>query len=89
MYTRINAKDKQGHTALHIAALKGLPQVCFAILSHMDFSKAHAEATVDGSLWTATELAVGSGHVKLAVYIYIYIIYIYIYIDIYIMERTT
>ena len=40
--------------------------MAFALLARADFTEANAEATIDGSTWTALELAVSKGHTQLA-----------------------
>jgi len=62
----INAKDRCGRTALHFAMEQGLATLALAILACDNFSEAFAEAIIDGTSWTALELAVARGHLKLA-----------------------
>ena len=62
----INEKAQNGCTALHYAAQKGLATVIFALLSSPEFVEESAIAVVDGVSWKALELAVASGHNKMA-----------------------
>eukprot|EP00747_Dinoflagellata_sp_TGD_P209508 gnl/TRDRNA2_/TRDRNA2_82898_c0_seq1.p1 gnl/TRDRNA2_/TRDRNA2_82898_c0~~gnl/TRDRNA2_/TRDRNA2_82898_c0_seq1.p1 ORF type:complete len:448 (+),score=99.65 gnl/TRDRNA2_/TRDRNA2_82898_c0_seq1:130-1473(+) len=60
-FTGINAKDKDGYTALHWAADFGHARSCRAILEHADFTEVNAK-TEDG--WTALHIAAVEGHTE-------------------------
>ena len=65
-YPWINEKEPDGCTALHLAARKGHTQIAFVLLDSPAFTEFFAVASIDRSMWTALELAVAGGHVKLA-----------------------
>jgi len=42
-FTEINAKNKEGETALHLAAMHGFPDLCESILARADFTDINAK----------------------------------------------
>lgn len=62
----VNEKDANGCTALHHSARNGLGPVVIALLTEAAFVETSAVAAIDGSRWTALELAVAKGHMTLA-----------------------
>lgn len=62
-FTMVNAKLKDGSTALHLAAANGLPAVVEAILSREDF---YAAPDVDGDGFTALHAAAFRGELRCA-----------------------
>jgi len=53
-FSEVNKQNKQGQTALHIAAAAGLDDVCMSILARPDFTQVNA-TSIDGS--TALHIA--------------------------------